>query len=202
MFGELDAVRQGTAVMAIFRNLSIDDAVAIAHRAWDVGIELVEIPIQSPEMVPTLAAVVKDGLARGKAVGAGTVISEEQVHLSRRLGAAFTVAPGVDRNVLSLSHAIRLPHLPGVASATDIQAALREKCDWVKAFPASILGAGWLSAMKSGPFPQVSFVATGGVDAGNAGALLSAGASMVAVGSALQDPRQVDLLSSVINMRG
>jgi 2-dehydro-3-deoxyphosphogluconate aldolase/(4S)-4-hydroxy-2-oxoglutarate aldolase len=86
---------------------------------------------------------------------------------------------------------------PGVATASDVQRAVGLGLHWVKAFPAAVLGAGWFTAMR-GPFPQVRFVATGGMGAGNAAEFLAAGASVVAVGSALEDPEQLDRLAAVV----
>ena len=200
MTATIDELLRIVPIMAIFRNMAPDDAVQLAHRSWDLGIELVEVPIQSTDAIPTLEAVLAAGRERGKPVGSGTVISAEQVALSHRLGAAFTVAPGLDADVVEESGRLALPHLPGVATATEVQRALALGCTWVKAFPAVALGAKWFTAMR-GPFPEVSFVATGGMDSTNAAEFLAAGASTVAVGSALADPAQVDRLAEVIRGR-
>ena len=194
----IETLMQGNRVMAIFRNMPAAQAVELAHKAWDLGIELVEVPIQVPDAVPALEAVIKAGAERGMQVGSGTVTTDEQVRLSHRLGAAFTVAPGLDETVVKVSQELDLPHLPGVATASEVQLAVRLGCDWVKAFPATALGSSWFKAMKRGPFPDVSFVATGGMDAYNAPEFLAAGASVVAVGSALADARQIDLLAAVL----
>lgn len=84
-----------------------------------------------------------------------------------------------------------MPHLPGVSSPTEIQAAMAEGRTWVKAFPANSLGTAWFEAIK-GPFPNLCCVATGGIDAENLEAFLSAGARAAGIGSALSDPRQLD----------
>jgi 2-dehydro-3-deoxyphosphogluconate aldolase/(4S)-4-hydroxy-2-oxoglutarate aldolase len=76
-----------------------------------------------------------------------------------------------------------MAHLPGVATATEIQRALRLGLSWQKAFPASSLGPGWFTAQRE-PFRQVKLVATGGVSTENAAAFLKAGAAAVSLGSA------------------
>jgi 2-dehydro-3-deoxyphosphogluconate aldolase/(4S)-4-hydroxy-2-oxoglutarate aldolase len=197
MAHDIETLLGGSPVMAIFRNMAPQPAVELANRAWDLGIELVEVPIQTPDAVPSFEAVIRAGVERGKLVGSGTVVSVEQVEVSKRLGAAFSVAPGLDRAVAEASTRLDLPHLPGVATATEIQAAVGLGFTWVKAFPATVLGTGWFTAMR-GPFPNIRFVATGGVDAGNARSFLNAGVSTVAVGSALADPAQVDLLAEIL----
>lgn len=194
----IEHLMSSSTVMAILRNYSPEEAVALAGTAWDLGIDLVEVPVQSPDALPTLDAVVRAGAERGRSVGAGTVTSVEQVGDVRARGAAFTVAPGLDADVVAESLRCELPHLPGISSPTEIQAALRLGCTWVKAFPASVLGVEWFKAIK-GPFPDLALVATGGISAHNAESFLTAGARTVAVGSALSDPRQVELLARLLS---
>ncbi|MGO1627225.1 bifunctional 4-hydroxy-2-oxoglutarate aldolase/2-dehydro-3-deoxy-phosphogluconate aldolase [Microbacterium sp.] len=189
-----DELFDGQRFMAILRGMAPAEAVALATRAWDLGIDLVEVPIQTPDAVASLEAVVAAGRERGKRVGSGTVVTIEQVEASASAGAAFTVAPGTDGSVLGASHRREMPHLPGVATATEVQRAQALGVDWVKAFPAATLGTSWFRTMR-GPFPGIRFVATGGMDAHNAEEFLASGVSVVAVGSALSDPRQIDLLA-------
>jgi 2-dehydro-3-deoxyphosphogluconate aldolase/(4S)-4-hydroxy-2-oxoglutarate aldolase len=192
----LTSIFEGQPLMAILRSVGIDRSIALAHQAWDLGIDCVEVTIQSPEDVEALHAVVAAGALRGKPVGAGTIISVEHVRQAAEAGAAFTVSPGFDLSVVQASVDAGMPPLPGVATATEVQTAFSAGLTWVKAFPASELGTGWFAAMK-GPFPQVKFVATGGMDASNAQQYLSGGVSTVAVGSALADPTQLDRLAAI-----
>ncbi|MET8348525.1 MULTISPECIES: bifunctional 4-hydroxy-2-oxoglutarate aldolase/2-dehydro-3-deoxy-phosphogluconate aldolase [unclassified Micromonospora] len=188
----------GTArVMAILRGLPVAETVRLAGRAWDLGIDVVEVPVATADAVPALRAAVEAGAERGRIVGAGTVLDVEQVAAAADAGAAFTVAPGLDLAVADAAAARGLPHLPGVATPTEAQQALRHGLTWLKAFPAISLGPGWFRAV-AGPLPQLRFVATGGLDAGNAGAFLDAGVRVVAVGSALADPDQLDRLSELV----
>ncbi|MFF7965481.1 bifunctional 4-hydroxy-2-oxoglutarate aldolase/2-dehydro-3-deoxy-phosphogluconate aldolase [Streptomyces sp. NPDC007903] len=183
--------------MAILRGMPLEKSVQLATRAWDLGVECVEVPVQSREAAEVLAAVVAAGAERGKPVGAGTVTTAERLGWAVSAGAAFTVAPGFDAEVARACVDAGLPHLPGVATATDVQAARALGLDWLKAFPASVLGPDWFRAMR-GPFPEVPFVATGGIDASNAAAYLAAGAKVVAVGSALEDPEQLRSLAALL----
>ncbi|MFG2813392.1 bifunctional 4-hydroxy-2-oxoglutarate aldolase/2-dehydro-3-deoxy-phosphogluconate aldolase [Streptomyces sp. NPDC048410] len=192
-----DRIFAKAPVMAILRGMSREKSVELASRAWDLGIECVEVPVQSREAAEVLGAVVAAGGERGKPVGAGTVTTAERLAWAVSAGAAFTVAPGLDAEVARASLAAGLPHLPGVATATDVQAARALGLDWLKAFPASVLGPDWFRAMR-GPFPEVPFVATGGIDAANAAAYLAAGAKVVAVGSALEDPEQLRSLADLL----
>jgi len=194
---EFDRILAGRPLMAIFRGLGTTRSLELARTAWDLGIDVVELPIQSDADVDALAAVVVAGREEGRLVGAGTVVSTRHVELAASAGAAFSVSPGFDADVVRASAAAGMPPLPGVATASEVQAAMALGLTWLKAFPASLLGAGWFRAM-AGPFPDARFVATGGMDAANAGAFLDAGVRTVAVGSALEDPAQLPALAALL----
>ena len=192
-----DRILAGRPLMAIFRGLGAERSLELARRSWELGIEVVELPIQSDADVEALAAVAAAGLAEGRRVGAGTVVSTRHVQLAASAGAAFTVSPGFDPEVVRASVAAGLPPLPGVATASEVQAAMALGLTWLKAFPAAVLGPAWFRAM-AGPFPGARFVATGGMDARNAGEFLDAGVRTVAVGSALEDPEQLPALAALL----
>ncbi|MEU8392910.1 bifunctional 4-hydroxy-2-oxoglutarate aldolase/2-dehydro-3-deoxy-phosphogluconate aldolase [Micromonospora sp. NPDC048843] len=193
---DFDHIFGGARVMAILRGLPVAETVRLAERAWDLGIDVVEVPVATADAVPALRAAVEAGAARDRIVGAGTVLDVDQVAAAADAGARFTVAPGLDLAVADAAAARGLPHLPGVATPTEAQQALRHGLTWLKAFPAISLGPAWFKAV-AGPLPQVRFVATGGLDAGNAEAFLQAGVRVVAVGSALSDPTQLDALAKL-----
>ncbi|MEU5673728.1 bifunctional 4-hydroxy-2-oxoglutarate aldolase/2-dehydro-3-deoxy-phosphogluconate aldolase [Micromonospora sp. NPDC047762] len=193
---DFDHIFGGARVMAILRGLPVAETVRLAERAWDLGIDVVEVPVATADAVPALRAAVEAGAERDRIVGAGTVLDVEQVAAAADAGARFTVAPGLDLAVADAAAARGLPHLPGVATPTEAQQALRHGLTWLKAFPAIALGPAWFKAV-AGPLPQLRFVATGGLDASNAGAFLQAGVRVVAVGSALSDPTQLDALAKL-----
>jgi len=184
-------------VMAILRGLPPDETVRLATRLWDGGVRVLEVPIGTPEAVPSLRAAVAAGAARGLRVGAGTVITPAQVRAAADAGARYTVAPGLDLTVLAASVAAGLPHLPGVGTASEVQQAWLAGCRWLKAFPAKALGPEWISAML-GPFPDVRFVVTGGLKVTDAKDFLAAGAGVIALGAALADPEQRAALGDLL----
>lgn len=185
-------------LMAILRGMGTERTLAVATAAWDLGITSVEVPVQTPADVEALRKLAEAAKERGLTVGAGTVVSLEHVHQAADAGASFTVSPGFDLDVVRASHDAGMPALPGVATATDVQLAMKFGLTWLKAFPASLLGPGWFKAM-SGPFPQANFVATGGMDATNAAQFLDAGVRVVAVGSALEDSAQLPALARLLS---
>ncbi|WGW11508.1 bifunctional 4-hydroxy-2-oxoglutarate aldolase/2-dehydro-3-deoxy-phosphogluconate aldolase [Saxibacter everestensis] len=194
---EFDALFDTAPLMAILRGMGVQRSLAVATAAWDLGIDVVELPIQTAEDIEALRVVSDAARSRGKLVGAGTVVTAEHVAQAAAAGAEFTVSPGFDVDVVRASSKAGLPPLPGVATATEVQLAMTEGLTWLKAFPASLLGTGWFGAMR-GPFPAAKFVATGGMDAANASAFLDAGVRVVAVGSALEDESQLPRLAELL----
>ena len=187
-------------LMAILRGMGTDRSVRLAVTAWELGIDAVEVPLQTPEDERALREVARLGAERGKVAGAGTVVSADQVPVAQRAGARYLVSPGFDAAVVRAAEEHGIPILPGVATATEVQAAAALGLRWLKAFPAHWLGTEWFKHMR-GPFPQARFVATGGMDARNAAQFLGAGARVVAVGSALEDPAQLGQLAELLNER-
>ncbi|MFJ1745098.1 bifunctional 4-hydroxy-2-oxoglutarate aldolase/2-dehydro-3-deoxy-phosphogluconate aldolase [Streptomyces sp. NPDC088116] len=112
-------------------------------------------------------------------------------------GHELSEAVGFSREVAEASLAAGLPHLPGVATASEIQQAEALGFGWLKAFPAADLGPGLIASMH-GPFPQARFVATGGMNLANTMEFLGAGAAAVSLGSALADPGQFAQLPRLI----
>jgi Entner-Doudoroff aldolase len=195
-----DDILGGTSVMAILRGMPSGETVAVAGRLWDAGVTVLEIPIGSPDQIPALRAAAGAARERGLRVGAGTVITADQVRVASEAGAQYTVAPGLDLGVLAASLSAGMPHLPGVGTATEVQRAWLAGCRWLKAFPAAALGPEWIAALL-GPFPGVRFVATGGLTVAGAPAFLAAGAHVVALGAALADPAQREQISRLLQER-
>jgi len=182
--------------MAILRGSDETTTVSLSRRAWDAGLAMVEVPLQSAQSERSLRAAVAEAESRGEIAGAGTIVSIELVERAKEAGAAFTVAPGFDPLVFARSLELGMPHLPGVSTPTEVQAAIRMGARWLKAFPANALGLAWFSGM-TGPFPDIRLVATGGITAENATQFLEAGAKAVSLGSsfALFTPEELAAIS-------
>ena len=184
-------------VMVIVRGRPPAATVALCHRAWDLGIAQVEVTVQTPDAMASLLAAVAAGAERGRRVGAGTVTTTDQLEAVAAAGVSFTVAPGLDDDVVRWSAEHGLPHLPGVSTPSEIQRALRLGTGWVKVFPASVLGPAWFRAVR-GPFPDLQMVATGGLVTETMASFHDAGARVAALGSALEDERQLDALTELL----
>jgi len=195
-----DTAFAGAPLMAILRGMGVERSVRLSETAWDLGIDSVEVPLQTDEDERALRAVVAEAGARGKIVGAGTIITPGQVALAAEAGAAYLVSPGLDPVVVRAAQDAGIPILPGVATPSEVQLAVSLGLTWLKAFPATWLGSGWFKHIR-GPFPQVRFVATGGLDASNVEEYLAAGVRVAAVGSALEDASQLERLAEVLRSR-
>jgi len=190
----------GSPLMAILRSAGVDRSVRVATTAWQLGLDSVEVTIQSEADVDALREVARLGRERGAVVGAGTIVRPDQVDVAIEAGAGYLVSPGLDPEVVRAAQAAGIPILPGVATPSEVQQAAALGLTWLKAFPAQWLGVDWFRHIR-GPFPQMRFIATGGMDASNAGAFLDAGVRVVAVGSALEDEAQLGRLAELLAAR-
>lgn len=184
-------------VMGIFRSQGLDKTIRLAEAAWNAGVRVVEVTIQMPEDLLVLREIVVRARERGLDVGAGTVVTVDQAAAAAEAGARFTVAPGFDPEVADASLALGMPHVPGIATASEIEAALKHGLTWLKAFPAEALGASWIKHQR-GPFPAAHFVASGGITPETASSFLEAGCRVVALGSAFGSEAQIAKLTPLL----
>ncbi len=168
----------------------IDDAnhaLALAEALSAGGIRCAEITLRTSAGIGAIAAMAElDGFT----VGAGTVLSPEDVDACADAGAEFIVSPGLDASVVARSQQRGLLALPGIATATELQAAARLGLREVKFFPADRLGGLGTIIALSAPFPGMRFMPSGGVNVDNVGDYL-AHPSILAVGGSWMVPRSM-----------
>ena len=158
----------------------------VASLAAD-GVRVFEITFDAPDAGDDLVAVRERLVASGDAeavVGAGTVLMVDRLEDAVRCGAAFVVGPTLDVALVDRAVELGVPVIPGAYSPTEIALAWGAGATFVKVFPASSVGPSHVRELR-GPLPHVELIATGGVDAENAGAFLAAGCVAVGVGGAL-----------------
>ncbi len=134
------------------------------------GIKVVEVTLRT---APALAAI--EAIAREVpeiCVGAGTVMSPEDLDLAAQAGATFAISPGATRELLAAGAGFRIPYLPAVATASELMAGLAAGFRHFKLFPANVAGS--IQALKAfhGPFAEARFCPTGGIALQTAGAYL------------------------------
>lgn len=142
-----------------------DQGVGVARALADGGLPVAEVTFRTPgarDAVAAIAAQVPDVL-----VGAGTVLTADQVDDAARAGARFIVSPGLSVAVVERAREHGLPVLPGVATPTEIMAALDLGLDYLKLFPAGVVGGPAAVKAFAAPFGNVRFIPTGGVSAAN-----------------------------------
>jgi 2-dehydro-3-deoxyphosphogluconate aldolase/(4S)-4-hydroxy-2-oxoglutarate aldolase len=168
--------------ISILRAFGPERSRDYAEQCWSAGMDLVEVPVQGEAGWASLEAVA--AVADGRAFGAGTVLTPADARRAIDLGASVVIAPGTDPEVIDLAVQSGAIPLPGVMTPSDVTVAVRHGVSTVKLFPASVVGPGWISALK-GPFPGIGVVAVGGVDLSNAADYLRAGAAGVGFGSSI-----------------
>ena len=170
--------------IAILRGVRPAEVVSIAAALVDEGFTIVEVPLNSPDAMKSIAALTH-ALGDDVLVGAGTVRTTEQVRQSADVGGRLVVMPHGDPDVVRAARAQGLSCVPGVATPTEGFAALANGADALKLFPAELLTPSVLRAYRS-VFPSdASFIPVGGIVPGSLAAYLAAGASGFGLGSAL-----------------
>jgi len=171
-------------VVPVVRASSAREARIAADAVREGGIPIVEITMTVPGAVEVIRELVKSG-SGDVLVGAGTVVNEEAARRCLDAGAQFLVSPGLNLSMIELAKRETKVVMAGALTPTEIMAAWEVGADFVKIFPCGQLGgAKYIKALK-GPFPQISFVPTGGVNLSTAGELIEAGAVALGVGGEL-----------------
>lgn len=143
----------------------LEETVPTLRALMEGGVPAAEITFRTACAAEAIAIGVRE--FPDMKIGAGTVINAEQAHKAIDAGASFIVSPGLSAEVAEVCRAADVPYFPGCATPTEIMQAISLGITTVKFFPANVYGG--LSAIKalSGPFPQVMFLPTGGVDLSN-----------------------------------
>jgi 2-dehydro-3-deoxyphosphogluconate aldolase/(4S)-4-hydroxy-2-oxoglutarate aldolase len=163
-----------------------EEAPTLAAGLLAGGLPIVEITLRTDAALDAIRELT--GEATGLVVGAGTVLTADQVDAVAAAGAAFVVAPGFDPRVVERCAERGIPVVPGVATPTEIAAALAHGCTLLKLFPAEALGGiAYLRAVAA-PFPGVRFVPTGGIGPGSLAGYLAEPAVVACGGSWLAPP--------------
>ena len=149
--------------VVVIKELAETDKILTALKKH--GINTAEITFRTACAAEAIAYACKN--YPDMSIGAGTVINAEQCEAALHAGAQFIVSPGLSVAVAKICNERGVPYYPGCVTPTEIMAALELGITTVKFFPANVYGG--LKAMKAlaGPFPQIKFIPTGGVDASN-----------------------------------
>lgn len=175
------------AVLVVDR---VEDAVPLARALLAGGVDVMELTLRTPAAMDALRAI-RDAVPEMVA-GVGTILTPEQVREAASAGAAFGVAPGLNRRVVEAARDAGLSFGPGVLTPSEIEQAIELDCKLLKLFPAEPSGGlTYLRAIVS-PFAHLGlkFIPLGGLDAGNMAAFF-ADPNVAALGGSWLAPRNL-----------
>ena len=179
-----------TGVVAVVRGASKEEAFKAAEACIEGGVKGIELTFTAPkadQIIAELKAQYQDDA--GLCIGAGTVLEPTTARIAIMAGAEFIVSPSFNKEVALLCNLYQIPYMPGCMTITEIQTAMTYGSEIVKVFPGSVVGQGFISAVKA-PFPQVNIMPTGGVNLENMSDWFDKGVVVVGAGGNLVGPAE------------
>ncbi|MDD4615748.1 MAG: 2-dehydro-3-deoxy-6-phosphogalactonate aldolase [Alphaproteobacteria bacterium] len=174
-------------IIAILRNLAPADAVTVGEALLGEGIPLMEVPLNSAEAWESLSALAQ-GLGNKAIVGAGTVLSAQDVGRVSARGGKFILSPNMDAEVVSVTNRLGLASIPGIATPTEAFAAIKIGVSALKLFPGQIFSIPVIKAFQTVLPPDVPLVLSGGIGPANIKTFADAGVAGFGIASALFEP--------------
>lgn len=174
-------------LVAILRGIKPEEADAIGLKLYEAGFRLIEVPLNSPEPFTSIATI-RRALPADALVGAGTVLSVEQVGQLKDCGGELVVMPHADTAVIRAAKAAGLVCAPGVVTPTEAFAALAAGADALKIFPAELVTPSILKAVRVVLPKGTRLLPVGGITPDNMRPYIDAGATGFGLGSALYKP--------------
>ena len=174
-------------LVAILRGLEPERAVDVAGALVDAGIGMIEVPMNSPEPLRSIAAIV-DAFGDRALIGAGTVLDVATVDSLKGIGAQLVVSPNFNPEVVRRAAALGMTAMPGVLTPSEMFGALEAGATGLKIFPAELFPASAIKAVRAVLPKGCPILVVGGIHAGNMTEFLAAGATGFGLGSALFKP--------------
>ena len=176
-------------LVAIVRGFEPETVVKMAKAYVANGIRCIEVTFDqasAEKRLQTVATIkaIKAELGDQVCVGAGTVMTVEQVQMAAEAGAEYMISPNVDEEVIKETKRLGKVSIPGAMTPSEIASAYKMGADIVKLFPANEVGLSYIKAIKA-PLRHIPLMATGGVRPVNAAEYLAAGSSALGVGGDL-----------------
>ena len=174
-------------LIAILRGIERREAADVAEALIDAGIDRIEIPLNSPDPFESIQRM---ATAHGDhaLIGAGTVLSPEQVQGVSNAGGRLVVSPNCDEDVIKATKSLNMQSFPGVLTPTECFDALKWGADGLKVFPAFQMGIDGLKALRAVLPSETQVYMVGGVGPENFADWLKAGANGFGLGSFLYKP--------------
>ena len=176
-------------IIVIIRKVKKDLLMPLADALYEGGIRLMEVTYcgdgtfseeETAENIRMLTEYMKGKMF----VGAGTVLTEKQVEMTKNAGGSFIISPDTNPDVIKKTCSLGMVSMPGALTPTEIVAAHRAGADFVKIFPAGDFGTSYIKAVRA-PLSHIPMLAVGGVDENNLSEYFAAGISGIGVGSGI-----------------
>ena len=174
-------------IIAILRGLTPDEAGPVGHALVQAGIDRIEVPLNSPDPLESIRILASD-IGDRALIGAGTVLTPDQVDAVADAGGKLIVSPNCDVSVVQRAIALELQSWPGVFTPTEAFTALQAGATGLKLFPGSMAGPSGLAAMRAILPPGTQVYAVGGAGPENFDQWIKASADGFGIGSALYKP--------------
>ncbi|AYG58252.1 2-dehydro-3-deoxy-6-phosphogalactonate aldolase [Rhizobium jaguaris] len=174
-------------LIAILRGIKPEETADIVGALIDAGLTAIEIPLNSPEPFRSIEIAAKMAPA-DCLIGAGTVLTVEDVDRLDAAGGKLLVTPNVEPAVISRARDKGMVTMPGVFTATEALSAARAGATGLKFFPAGVLGASGITAIRAVLPPELVIAAVGGVSDKNFGDYTKAGILAFGLGTSLYKP--------------
>lgn len=174
-------------IVAILRGLEPERAEEVGQVLFDVGIRVIEVPLNSPQPFESIASLTRL-LGDRAVIGAGTVLTDEDVRAVAAAGGRLVVSPNTDSRVIDQTKWCGLVSMPGFFTPTEAFQALAAGADYLKLFPGDAIQPKIVGALRAVLPPDRGVVVTGGVGLENIADFFAAGARAVAIGSAIFKP--------------
>ncbi len=174
-------------LIAILRGLKPEEAIDVAEALVSEGIEIIEVPLNSPRPFESIERMA-NALGERALIGAGTVLTVDEVGQVAHAGGKICVSPDCKPAVIKAAKGAGVASYPGVFTATECFAALEAGADGLKLFPAFLAGQAGLQALRAVLPQETEVYAVGGVGGPEFADWFAAGASGFGIGSALYSP--------------
>jgi 2-dehydro-3-deoxyphosphogalactonate aldolase len=174
-------------IIAILRGIKPEEAASICEAVLEAGITTIEIPLNSPRPLQSIALLVK-AFGSDATIGAGTVLNAQQVRDVASAGGKIIVSPNFDADVVRETKSLKLESWPGVLTPSECFAALKAGADGLKIFPCSVIGPAGVKAIRAVLAPETRLYAVGGAGPENFAEWFAAGMNGFGIGSAIYKP--------------
>lgn len=174
-------------LVAILRGITPGEALAVGQALVDAGFTLIEVPLNSPDPLASIA-ILAEAFGDRAVIGAGTVLSEGDVANVSRAGGRMIVSPNCDPAVIRATRSLGLASLPGCFTPSEAFAAIASGASAIKFFPAEALSPLAISAMGAVLPPAMPRLVVGGINPATMASWKAAGAHGFGLGSALYKP--------------